>query len=114
MTIKIFAVNYSREAGSTPDAQKLAPEVMHTMTEKRVLQQIRYSPFIIGLKDAFKFNGKRHFVFPFLGGGELFFHLRLLGTFDIDLTRQYCAQIVLALTYMHTRARMPCSTTMDS
>ena len=78
--------------------------MLHAIHEKRVLQQLQYCPLIIYLQDTFECNHKCHFVLPFLGGGELFFHLQRCGTFTVPMTQQYCAQIVMALGYMHRRA----------
>ncbi len=35
--------------------------------------------------------------------GELFFHLKRLHTFSLDLTRFYAAELILALQYLHDR-----------
>ena len=67
-----------------------------------MLQKITH-PFIVKPILMFEWEGMSHIVLPFLSGGDLFFHLRNCGNFREDLVRYYCAQIVLALGYLHDR-----------
>ena len=51
----------------------------------------------------FQCEGLYHIVYPFLSGGDIFFHLSNCGKFTEELVRHYSAQIVLALGYLHDR-----------
>lgn len=42
----------------------------------------------------------------FLGGGELFFHLRKSKRFSEDIARIYSAEVALALDYLHTELKI--------
>ena len=77
-------------------------EVEHTMTENRVLQNIRH-PFIVSLQYSFTTEDRLCFVTEYVCGGELFVHLKNepCRRFSEDKTRFYTAEIVLALGYLH-------------
>lgn len=77
-------------------------EVEHTLTENRVLRTIRH-PFIVGLKYSFTTEDRLCFVTEYVGGGELFVHLRKARRFSEDRTRFYAAEIVSALGHLHKR-----------
>ena len=49
-------------------------QVEHTMTERRILENIRH-PFIIKMDYAFQSQTKLFFVLEYCPGGELFFYL---------------------------------------
>jgi len=49
-------------------------QVEHTMTERRILENIRH-PFIIQMDYAFQTESKLIFVLEYCPGGELFFYL---------------------------------------
>ena len=61
------------------------------------------SPFIVQLHYAFQSDARLYLVMDFMIGGELFFHLRREKRFDVNKTRLYAAQIVLALEYLHRK-----------
>ncbi|KAG8341665.1 hypothetical protein TRVL_07505 [Trypanosoma vivax] len=69
-------------------------------TEKRILQDIRH-PFIVSLHYAFQTPNCLYLVMDFLPGGELFFHLGNVKTFDEQRAKFYCGEIALALEYLH-------------
>lgn len=75
-------------------------QVKHTLTERHVLQSVRH-PFIVGLQFAFQTPDKLYLVLPFMGGGELFFHLRRERTFSEARVLLYASEIVLALQELH-------------
>ena len=75
-------------------------QVDHTFNEKRILQSIKF-PFVVFMEYCFKDNSYLYMVLPFIGGGEMFSHLRKLGKFDEILVRFYASQVVLALEYLH-------------
>ena len=76
-------------------------QVEHTKTERSVLGYVRH-PFIVGMNMAFQSKDKLFFVLDYCAGGELFFHLGKLGTFPEDRARFYAAEIILAISYVHS------------
>jgi len=76
-------------------------QIEHTKTERSVLGYIRH-PFIVGLNMAFQSKDKLYFVLDYCAGGELFFHLGKLGRFQEDRAMFYAAEIVLAISYVHS------------
>jgi RAC serine/threonine-protein kinase len=76
-------------------------QVEHTNTERSVLGYVRH-PFIVGMNMAFQSKEKLYFVLDYCAGGELFFHLGKLGKFPEPRARFYAAEIVLAISYVHS------------
>lgn len=76
-------------------------QVEHTNTERSVLGYVRH-PFIVGMNMAFQSKDKLYFVLDYCAGGELFFHLGKLGRFPEDRARFYAAEIILAISYVHS------------
>jgi serum/glucocorticoid-regulated kinase 2 len=72
----------------------------HTKQEKTILQKIKH-PFIVGLRFAFQTKMKLYLVMDYLGGGELFHHLKKEGRFKEAKTRFYIAEITLAIEHLH-------------
>ncbi|KAI1752765.1 kinase-like domain-containing protein [Xylaria castorea] len=75
-------------------------EVAHTLAERSVLAQIN-NPFIVPLKFTFQSPDKLYFILAFINGGELFYHLRREGRFDINRSRFYAAELLCALECIH-------------
>jgi serine/threonine protein kinase len=76
-------------------------QVEHTKTERNVLGKIKH-PFIVGMNMAFQSRDKLYFVLDYCAGGELFFHLGKLGSFPEARARFYTAEIILAISYVHS------------
>lgn len=76
-------------------------QVEHTKTERSVLGYVKH-PFIVGLNMAFQSREKLYFVLDYCAGGELFFHLGKLGKFKESRSRFYAAEIILAISYVHS------------
>lgn len=76
-------------------------QVEHTKTERSVLGYVSH-PFIVGMNMAFQSKTKLYFVLDYCAGGELFFHLGKLGKFPEPRARFYAAEIVLAISYVHS------------
>jgi serine/threonine protein kinase len=76
-------------------------QVEHTRTERNVLGYVNH-PFIVGMNMAFQSKDKLYFVLDYCPGGELFFHLGKLGKFPESRARFYTAQIILAISYVHS------------
>jgi len=73
----------------------------HTLAERNVLEHIRQSSFLVNLNYAFQSDSKLHLVMDYVNGGELFTHLCGRGSFDIDATRFYVAELVVAIEAVH-------------
>lgn len=76
-------------------------QVQHVKNEKKVLQQVNH-PFIIKLMWSHIDKSSIHFLFPFVNGGELFYHLRKCERFPVNRVRFYSSEIVSALAYLHS------------
>ena len=68
----------------------------------RIMTRLRH-PFIVSLQYAFQNSKRFYMVFEFMDGGELFVHLQESGKFNVERTREYAAQILLALEYIHKK-----------
>lgn len=55
------------------------------------------NPFIVKLHYAFQSEHKLYFVVDYVGGGELFYHIRRNKKFNEEITRFYAAEILLAI-----------------
>lgn len=76
-------------------------QVEHTKTERSVLGYVQH-PFIVGMNMAFQSKEKLYFVLDYCAGGELFFHLGKEGRFPEARARFYAAEIILAISYVHS------------
>uniref|UniRef100_A0A6B2L3Q9 non-specific serine/threonine protein kinase n=1 Tax=Arcella intermedia TaxID=1963864 RepID=A0A6B2L3Q9_9EUKA len=76
-------------------------QVDHTHAERNVLVRVEH-PFLPKLYYAFQDSTNLYFVMDFINGGELFFHLRKEKKFSEDRTKFYAAQIVTAISYLHS------------
>mmetsp|Transcript_21819 Transcript_21819/g.38391 ORF Transcript_21819/g.38391 Transcript_21819/m.38391 type:complete len:666 (+) Transcript_21819:420-2417(+) len=76
-------------------------QVEHTKTERSVLGYVKH-PFIVGMNMAFQSKDKLYFVLDYCAGGELFFHLGKLGKFPELRAKFYAAEIILAISYVHS------------
>lgn len=70
-------------------------------TEKKILMKIDH-PFIIKLHSTFQTKFKIFMLFDYCNGGELFFHLQRKGRISEECAKFFCAQLYLALTYLHS------------
>eukprot|EP00943_MAST-04B_sp_MAST-4B-sp1_P007934 g7934.t1 len=77
-------------------------QVEHTNTERAVLRFTRH-PFIVQLHYAFQTSDRLFFVLDYCSGGELFFHLGKAGEFRESVARYYTAELVLALSHLHSK-----------
>jgi len=70
-------------------------------TERDVLTRVDH-PYIVTLRYSFQTPEKLYLLLDFINGGHLFFQLYRAGIFEEDLARIYTAEIVLALTHLHS------------
>ncbi|KAL6753068.1 kinase-like domain-containing protein [Haematococcus lacustris] len=59
-------------------------------------------PYIVTLRFSFQTPTKLYLVLDFINGGHLFYSLYREGVFSEDVARLYCAEIVSALSYLHS------------
>ncbi|KAG8724415.1 AGC protein kinase Gad8 [Ceratobasidium sp. 395] len=95
-TSRIYALKTIRKAhiASRPG------EITHILAERTVLALVN-NPFIVPLKFSFQNQEKLYLVMSFVNGGELFYHLQREGRFDINRSRFYAAELLLALEHLH-------------
>lgn len=60
-------------------------------------------PYIVTLRYSFQTPSKLYLVLDFLNGGHLFFNLYRQGVFGDDVAKLYTAEMVSALSYLHSR-----------
>ncbi|KAI9905762.1 hypothetical protein PsorP6_013910 [Peronosclerospora sorghi] len=95
-TGKVYAMKVIKKAAVFAKNQE-----EHTKTERRILQGVD-RPFLVKLRYAFQNDANLYFVMDFYNDGTLHFHFRWAVQFDEVRTRFYAAQIVLALSHLHT------------
>ncbi|CAD8192876.1 unnamed protein product [Paramecium octaurelia] len=71
-------------------------------TERNILALVK-CPFIVNLYYAFQTKQKLYFVIDFMIGGELFYHLKRIGKMEESWAKFYCAEIILAIEYLHSQ-----------
>lgn len=77
-----------------------ANQLEHTIAEKMILSNGNH-PFLVSMKYTFQTESKIYFVMEFMKGGELFQHLKRVGSFTESETKFFCACLVLALGHLH-------------
>mmetsp|Transcript_314 Transcript_314/g.342 ORF Transcript_314/g.342 Transcript_314/m.342 type:complete len:441 (-) Transcript_314:111-1433(-) len=96
-TGKIYAMKVMRK-----DAIIQKNQVTHTKDEKSILQKIKH-PFIVNLHFAFQTEDKLYMILDYVNGGELFFHLKKEGKFNVERVKLYAAEIGSAIHHLHTQ-----------
>ena len=76
-------------------------KVKYVNIEKDTLNRLTEHPGIVRLYYTFQDERSLYFVLDLAAGGELLGFLKKMGTFDIECTRFYGAQILDAIDYMH-------------
>ena len=70
-------------------------------SERDILTAIS-CPFVVSLHFAFQTDTKLFLVMDYLGGGELFFHLRRRGLIMESEAQFYFGEMVLAIEFLHS------------
>jgi 3-phosphoinositide dependent protein kinase-1 len=78
-------------------------KVKYVNIEKDTLNRLTDHPGIVRLYYTFQDERSLYFVLDLASGGELLGFLKKMGTFDIECTRFYGAQILDAIDYMHIK-----------
>lgn len=94
---KMFAVKVIKKSGLI-DEESLE----HVLSENRVLQTMDH-PFLVKLHASFQSEDRLYFVMEYVRGGELFFHIGREKKFPENRARFYCAEILCALAYLHSK-----------
>ena len=77
-------------------------QIGNTKVEKEIMKNADH-PFLINLDYVFQTPGRIYFVMKFMRGGELFSLMYKKRRFSESMSRFYIAQIVLALTHLHSK-----------
>lgn len=78
-------------------------KIKYVNIEKNTLNRLTEHPGIVRLYYTFQDETSLYYVLDFCSGGELLGVLKRTGTFDVECTRFYGAQILDAIEYMHSR-----------
>ena len=75
----------------------------HTiLMERQILMKIHH-PFIVQLYFAFQTSTKFYLGMEYISGGELFYHMNKRKKLPIEEVRLYVAEILIALSYLHSQ-----------
>eukprot|EP00472_Partenskyella_glossopodia_P009196 CAMPEP_0197540818 /NCGR_PEP_ID=MMETSP1318-20131121/66814_1 /TAXON_ID=552666 /ORGANISM="Partenskyella glossopodia, Strain RCC365" /LENGTH=349 /DNA_ID=CAMNT_0043099921 /DNA_START=274 /DNA_END=1323 /DNA_ORIENTATION=+ len=77
-------------------------QVDHVMSEKASLYAASHT-FIVKLFHTFQDNQYIHFVLEYVAGGDFFSYLRKRGRLNMGSARFYAAEMVVALSYLHSK-----------
>jgi 3-phosphoinositide dependent protein kinase-1 len=78
-------------------------KIKYVNIEKNTLNRLTDHPGIVRLYYTFQDETSLYYVLDLCNGGELLGVLKKTGTFDVECTRFYGAQILDAMEYMHSR-----------
>ncbi|QIW97720.1 hypothetical protein AMS68_003238 [Peltaster fructicola] len=78
-------------------------KVKYVNIERDTLNRLTDHPGIVRLYYTFQDERSLYFVLDLASGGELLGVLKKMGSFDIECTRFYGAQILDSIAYMHSR-----------
>ncbi|XP_035276062.1 protein kinase C delta type-like [Anguilla anguilla] len=73
-----------------------------TKVEKRVLALAAENPFLTHLHSTFQTKDCLFFVMEYVNGRDLYFHIVVMGHFDLQSTQFYVAEIICGLQFLHT------------
>jgi 3-phosphoinositide dependent protein kinase-1 len=78
-------------------------KIKYVNIEKNTLNRLTDHPGVVRLYYTFQDESSLYYVLDLCTGGELLGVLKKTGTFDVECTRFYGAQILDAMAYMHSR-----------
>jgi len=78
-------------------------KIKYVNIEKNTLNRLTEHPGIVRLYYTFQDETSLYYVLDLCNGGELLGVLKKTGSFDVECTRFYGAQILDAIDYMHSR-----------
>lgn len=77
-------------------------QVEHVNSERCILAQLQH-PFTVRLYSTFVDQANLYMLMEFVPGGELFTYLRSARRFNVNTARYYCACVLCAFEYMHSK-----------
>ncbi|KAF1744096.1 LOW QUALITY PROTEIN: hypothetical protein MXB_3622, partial [Myxobolus squamalis] len=80
-----------------------AKDIDWIQTEKRVLEKVSESSFLVGMHSSFQTGSRLFFVIEFLSGGDLMFHMQRKKKLIESETKFYCAEISSGLDFLHKK-----------
>lgn len=78
-------------------------KVKYVNIERDTLNRLTEHPGVVRLYYTFQDERSLYFVLDVASGGELLGVLKKMGTFDVECTRFYSAEILDSIAYMHSR-----------
>ena len=78
-------------------------KIKYVNIEKDALNRLTDHPGVVRLFYTFQDERKLYFILDLCSGGEMLGVLKKLGTFDVDCTRFYGAQVLDTIDFMHSR-----------
>lgn len=78
-------------------------DVECALAEQSVLSKACTHPFLVSLHSSFQTPDRLFFVMEFVSGGDLLFHIQQCRRFKLDRSCFYAAEIILALTFLHSK-----------
>lgn len=78
-------------------------KIKYVNIEKNTLNRLTEHPGVVRLYYTFQDEACLFYVIDYCSGGELLGALKRTGTFDVECTRFYAAQILDSVEYMHSR-----------
>lgn len=76
-------------------------QVEHVRSEKDILFKVAH-PRIVNLLATMQDEDSIYLIMEYISGGEIFSHLRQRNTFDLDTARYYVAQLITAISKLHS------------
>lgn len=77
-------------------------QVEHVESEREILSMLNH-PNIAIFYGSFQDHDSIYLMMEYVPGGEVYFHLRTLERFDVDVVRFYAAEILLVFQEMHSK-----------
>lgn len=77
-------------------------QMEHVKNEIEILDMVQH-PNVVRKYGTFQDSRTLYIMMEYIPGGEVFSHLRTMGTFDLDVVRFYASEVLLVFESMHFR-----------